>query len=159
MATIRRVEEIQAWKKARELVREICGQCAEGALAKDFGFRDQLRRAGVSSMSNIAEGFARKSDREFAHSLDIAKGSAIEVQSLTYVALDVHYIGAPVFDRLSRLADEAASLVAGLTTYLRGITRRAVIGNRTPPAGPMRPTLESELRIPDREFKTPASRL
>ena len=136
MATIRCVEEIQAWKKARELVRAIYGQCAEGALAKDFGFRDQLRGAAVSSMSNIVEGFARKSDREFARFLDMAKGSAIEVQSLLYVALDVRYIEAPVFGKLSRLANETASLIAGLTTYLRANTRRATIVNRTPPAGP-----------------------
>ena len=131
MATIRRVEEIQAWQKARELVREIYRTCAQGPLAKDFGFRDQLRRAAVSSMSNIAEGFARKSDREFARFLDMARGSVVEVQSLLYVASDVHYIETHDFDRLSRLADETASLIGGLTTYLRGNNRRAAPESRT----------------------------
>lgn len=76
------VEDIHAWQKARELVREVHKTCHDGKLKRDFGLQDQLRRAAVSSMSNIAEGFARKSDREFAHFLDIAKDSATEVQSL-----------------------------------------------------------------------------
>jgi len=70
-------------------------------------------------MSNIAEGFARKNDREFARFLDIAKGSATEVQSLLYVALDVGYVTRADFDRLYKLAAEAASLISGLTSYLR----------------------------------------
>ena len=124
MATMRRVEDIQAWQKARELVREIYNLTAEGSLARDFGFRDQIRRAAVSSMSNVAEGFARKSDKDFARFLDIARGSAIEVQSLLYVALDVRYIDGDEFEKLSRLADESASLIGGLTSYLRGAQSR-----------------------------------
>jgi len=119
MATIRRFEDLRAWKKARELVREIYGLCEDGALKKDFGLRDQLCRAAVSCMSNIAEGFGRKSDKDFAHFLDMAKGSAVEVQSLVYVALDVGYIQEAEFRRLSTLADETASLVGGLSSYLR----------------------------------------
>jgi four helix bundle protein len=131
MATIRRIEEIQAWQKARELVRETYKTCAEGPLARDFGLRDQIRRAAVSSMSNIAEGFARKTDKEFAHFLDIARGSAIEAQSLLYVALDVQYINRGEFARLSRLADETASLIGGLTSYLRAGKRRSEPADRT----------------------------
>jgi len=119
MATLRRFEDLKAWKKARELVREVYGLCAEGALKRDFGLRDQLCRAAVSSMSNIAEGFGRKSDKDFAHFLDMARGSAVEVQSLLYVALDVLYIGEEEFQRLNRLADETAALIGGLTSYLR----------------------------------------
>ncbi len=130
---MRRVEDIQAWQKARELVREIYKIAAEGSLARDFGFRDQIRRAAVSSMSNVAEGFARKSDKEFARFLDIARGSAIEVQSLLYVALDVHYIDGDEFEKLSRLADEAASLIGGLTSYLRGALSQD--GVRSPVSG------------------------
>ena len=127
---MRRVEDIQAWQKGRELVREIYKSTAEGSLARDFGLRDQIRRAAVSSMSNVAEGFARKSDKEFARFLDIARGSAIEVQSLLYVALDVRYIDGHEFEKLSRLADEAASLIGGLTSYLRGAQPRR--GRRRP---------------------------
>lgn len=128
MATMRRIADIQAWQKARELVREIYKSCAEGSLARDFGLRDQIQRAAVSSMSNVAEGFARKSDKEFARFLDMARGSTIEVQSLLYVALDVHYIDGNQFERLNKLADEAASLIGGLTSYLRGTKRSPEFG-------------------------------
>ena len=112
-------EEIQAWQKSRELVREIYKICQDGQPKRDFGFRDQICRAAVSSMSNIAEGFARKGDREFARFLDIAKGSTTEVQSLLYVALDVGYVAREDFDRLYKLAAAAVSLISGLTSYLR----------------------------------------
>jgi four helix bundle protein len=131
MATIRRIEDIQAWRKARELVREIYRTCAEGALKRDFGLRDQICRAAVSSMSNVAEGFGRKSDKDFARFLDMARGSVVEVQSLLYVALDVHYIDEREFQRLNGLADETASLVGGLTSYLRGRSAKMESGNRS----------------------------
>jgi len=119
MATIRRFEDIEAWQKARELVREIYKACAHASLGRDFALRDQVCRAAVSSMSNIAEGFSRNSDRDFAHFLDIARGSASEVQSLLYVALDVSHIEKNEFERLYKLADETASLIGGLILYLR----------------------------------------
>ena len=73
MSTIKRFEDIQARQQARELTREIYNACARGSLGKDFALRDQICRAAVSSMSNIAEGFSRNSDRDFAHFLDVAK--------------------------------------------------------------------------------------
>jgi len=119
MATIKRFEDIEAWQKARELVREVYQSCDGGRLSKDFGLRDQLCRAAVSSMSNVAEGFSRNSDKDFAHFLDIAKGSVLEVQSLLYVALDIGYIGKDEFERLYALTDATASLIGGLIVYLR----------------------------------------
>jgi four helix bundle protein len=119
MVAIKQFEDIQAWQKARELVREIYKVCAEGRLSRDFGLRDQLCRAAVSSMSNVAEGFAKKSDRDFAHFLDIARGSITEVQSLLYVALDVGYIEESEFEKLRKRTEETASLISGLTSYLR----------------------------------------
>ncbi len=116
---MRSFEEIKAWQKSRELVREIYKTCQVGNIKRDFGLRDQICRAAVSSMSNIAEGFARKSDRDFAHFLDFAKASTAEVQSLLYVALDVGYVARDEFDRVYKLAAEAASLISGLTSYLR----------------------------------------
>ncbi len=119
MATIKRFQDIQAWQKARQLVREVYKACAKGALQRDFGLKDQLSRAAVSAMSNIAEGFARKTDRDFAHFLDVAKGSAVETQSLLYAALDVGHITEDDFQRLHGLAEETASLIGGFAAYLR----------------------------------------
>ena len=119
MSTIKRFEDIQAWQQARELTREIYNACDRGSLGRDFALRDQICRAAVSSMSNIAEGFSRNSDRDFAHFLDVAKGSALEVQSLLYVALDIGYIGKDEFERLFELTDKTASLIGGLIVYLR----------------------------------------
>ncbi|PYV31753.1 MAG: four helix bundle protein [Acidobacteria bacterium] len=119
MATIKRFEDIQAWQKARELVGEVYKACAKGPLQRDFGLKDQLCRAAVSAMSNIAEGFARKTDRDFAHFLDVAKGSAVETQSLLYAALDIGHITTDEFRRLHGLAEETASLIGGFAAYLR----------------------------------------
>src|ERR1700756_3614907 len=119
MATIRRFADLQAWKKARELVREVYKISAHSSLSRDFGLKDQLCRAAVSTMSNIAEGFARHSDRDVAHFLDIAKGSVTEVQSLLYVACDVTYIDQDEFERLYKITDDTAALIGGFTAYLR----------------------------------------
>ncbi len=124
MATIKRFEDIQVWQKARELVREIYKLCGEGKLSKDFGLKDQIRRAAVSVMSTIAEGFGRNSQKDFAHFLDMAKGSALEVQSLLYVALDVEYVNNHDFQRLYTLTDETISLIIGFTMYLRNLSYR-----------------------------------
>jgi four helix bundle protein len=126
LATVKRFEDLQAWQKARALVREIYKHCSDGGLRKDFGLRDQLCRGAVSCMTNIAEGFARKTDKDFAHFLDVAKGSAVEIQSLLYVASDVGYIQPQEFSRLYNAAEEVAALIGGLASYLRQ-TRRAPV--------------------------------
>ena len=118
---IRRFEEIQGWQKSRDLVRAIYRLSVSGEAGKDFGWRDQIRRAAISTMSNIAEGFGRRSGRDFAHYLDTARGSAIEVQSLLYVALDAGYIQETEFQRIYFQADEVISLVAGFAGYLRKV--------------------------------------
>ena len=120
MAPITRFEEILAWRKAKDLVREIYLVCGEGRFSRDFGLKDQICRAAVSTMSNIAEGFGRRSSKDFAHFLDVARGSALEVQSLLHVAHDLTYINEVDFKRLFKLADEAVSLISGFTAYLRG---------------------------------------
>jgi four helix bundle protein len=121
MATIKRFEEIQAWQKARELSREIYRCSRNGPLAKDFGLRDQIQRAAVSVMTNIAEGYGRGSDREFSRFLDIARGSVIEVQSLLYTAKDCEYLDEDQFSQLYRLCEGTIALIIGLTNYLRKI--------------------------------------
>jgi len=92
MSLVTRFEEIQAWQEARKLVKMAYQLTHTGMLAKDFGLRDQLQRAAVSSMANIAEGFDCESKAEFARFLGIARRSAVEVQSLLYAAFDNLYI-------------------------------------------------------------------
>ena len=119
MASIQRFEDIQAWQKARVLVREIYQLSAQGRFSRDFGLRDQICRAAVSSMSNIAEGFIRNSNKDFAHFLDIARASAAEVQALLYVALDVGYMDTTEFERLYSLGDKTILLIGSFASYLR----------------------------------------
>jgi four helix bundle protein len=87
MATFRRFDEIEAWQKARELTKFVYRISNHGAFAKDFGLRDQIRRASVSIVANIAEGFERDGTAEFIQFLTVAKGSAAEVLSHAYVRL------------------------------------------------------------------------
>jgi four helix bundle protein len=103
MATFQRFDEIEAWQKARELTRELYAVSSQGQLAKDFALRDQMCEAGVSVMSNIAEGFERSGTGEFVQFLAVAKGSAGEVRSHLYVALDQGYITRGQFDKLCAL--------------------------------------------------------
>ena len=92
MAKFNSFEEINAWQKAYEITLEVYRITADGGFSKDYGLRDQIRRASVSIMANIAEGHGRRSNSEFANFLNIARGSAAEVQSHLYVALGLKYI-------------------------------------------------------------------
>lgn len=118
MARIEKFEDIEAWKKARELAKGIYAISNEGLFARDFGLRDQIRSAAVSVMSNIAEGFERGGDVEFRRFLAIAKGSAGEVKAQLYVALDAGLIEQAKFDSLYRKAAETGNLVGGFMRYL-----------------------------------------
>ena len=108
---IRRFEDLLVWQKARELTRAIYALSAQGPFSRDFGLRDQLRRAAVSVMANIAEGFERGGRGEFHQFLSMAKGSCGETRSGLYVALDVGYLSAQDFGRLSGLAQEIGRMV------------------------------------------------
>jgi four helix bundle protein len=120
VATILRFEDIVAWQVARKLTREIYRISNEGQLAKDYGLRDQVRRAAVSVMANIAEGFERDGAREFLQFLAIAKGSVGEVRSHLYVALDQGYVhDEHEWNHVMRLANETARMIHGLMRYLR----------------------------------------
>ncbi|MCL0072158.1 four helix bundle protein [Thermodesulfovibrionales bacterium] len=120
MAQIKRFEDIEAWKKARALVKEIYRATGESRFSKDFSLKDQIRRAAVSIISNIAEGFSRQTDKEFVQFLHIAKGSTSEAQSQLYVALDLDYISKKEFTGLYSNADEVARLISGFIRYLKG---------------------------------------
>lgn len=119
MASFQRFEEIEAWQKARQLTKMIYGITSKGDWAKDFGLRDQIRRASVSAMSNIAEGFERRTSAEFARFLVMAKASAGEVRSQLYVALDLEYVDCNTFAEAYKLAETTSRMVAGLASYLK----------------------------------------
>ncbi len=114
MALIEKFEDIKAWQEARQLTKDVYGLSAEGLFGRDFGLRDQIRRASVSAMSNIAEGFDCESKREFARFLEIARRSSVEVQSLLYVALDVEYIDSAQFHTFYNRANQVKRLIGGL---------------------------------------------
>ncbi len=116
---IERFEDIEAWKAARELTQEIYRSTAQASFSKDYGLRDQIQRASVSIMANIAEGFDSNSDEEFIRFLRYGLRSATEVQSHLYVALDQQYIDEDAFNRLYNQADKIKSLIAGFIRYLR----------------------------------------
>jgi four helix bundle protein len=111
---ITRFEDFIAWQKARELTALIYRTTASGNFAKDFGLRDQIRRAAVSIMSNIAEGFERGRPTEFKQFLSIAKGSCAELRAQLYIALDAGYLDKPTFTQLFTLAEETGRIVGGL---------------------------------------------
>jgi four helix bundle protein len=115
---IKRFEDIEGWQKARELAKAVYDVTNVGEFARDFGLKDQIRRAAVSVMSNIAEGYGRGGNKEFVQILSQAKGSAAEIQAQLYVALDAGYLSTFDFDHLYSLSDSTASIIAGLMRYL-----------------------------------------
>lgn len=124
MAKIECFEDIGAWQDARKLTRLIYQTTTAGKFARDFGLRDQIQRAAVSMMSNIAEGFERSGNKEFGQFLATAKGSSGEVRSLLYVALDANYITQEQFDNLSVQARQINRQLAGFIKYLQASTLR-----------------------------------
>jgi four helix bundle protein len=121
MAKIKKFQDIKAWEKSRFLAKEIYNITSNKKFANDWGLKDQIRRASVSVMSNIAEGFSRQTDKEFIQFLYIAKGSVSEIQSHLYVALDLSYIDEKTFKNLSDKTEEIAHLIGGFVRYLKGV--------------------------------------
>lgn len=121
MATIRQFEDLLMWQRARELTREIY-KALRGC--NDYGFRDQIQRASVSVMSNIAEGFERGTKQEFLNYLFIAKGSAGEVRAQLYAAHDIGYLNIEAFKYLNARAVECSRLIMSFIQKLK-------IGGRT----------------------------
>ena len=119
VATIERFEDIEAWKAARVLTRMVYDVTGEGRFVKDRRLRDQITGAAISVMANIAEGFGSDTNAQFITFLGYARRSAVEVQSLLYVALDRQYISQDQFDAIYRQAEKMASLIGGFVRYLR----------------------------------------
>jgi four helix bundle protein len=118
MSTITRFEEIEAWQTARELTKLIYALTGQGEFVHDFGLRDQIRRAAVSIMSNIAEGFESQTHPQFIRYLGTAKASAGEVRSQLYVSQDLSYINQEQFSNAFRLAEKASRQLSRFMTYL-----------------------------------------
>ena len=125
MATITKFEDLIAWQEARTLVKMVYKLTSDGLFSKDFGMRDQIQRASVSAMTNIAEGFDCESTAEFARFLGFARRSAVEVQSLLYAALDVEYIKQEVFKSHYEQAKKCKALIGGLKQAILRNPRRA----------------------------------
>lgn len=119
MTTFSNFEDIEAWQKARDLTREIYCISDGTSFSRDFGLCNQIRRASVSVMSNIAEGFERSGTKEFIQFLSVAKGSIGEVRSHLYIAFDQSYIDNDTFVRLIASATEISRMINGLMNYLR----------------------------------------
>lgn len=112
---IEKFEDILAWKKAGKLTTEIY---KEFKLTKDFGFKDQIQRASVSIMNNIAEGFERKGDKEFKKFLFIAKGSCGELRSMLYLALKLGYLNKALFNKFHKESSEISKMLSGFIKKL-----------------------------------------
>jgi four helix bundle protein len=121
---IERLEDVQAWQAARELANAIYDASRNPNFERDFRFRDQIRAAAVSVMSNIAEGFESQGNRNFVRYLYLAKGSAGEVRAQLYVALDQGYITQEQFDTLRAKSEDISRLLAGFIRYLSQHTVR-----------------------------------
>jgi four helix bundle protein len=118
MATAQQFEDLSVWQDARELTKAIYAASKQRAFGRDFGLREQIRRAAVSAMSNIAEGFERGSRKEFVQFLNIAKGSAGEVRAQLYVALDQEYVSEKEFATLREAATVLSRRIATFIRYL-----------------------------------------
>ncbi|MFC1876088.1 four helix bundle protein [Thermodesulfobacteriota bacterium] len=118
--TIERFEDIEAWKEARILVNLVYRAIGINEyFRKDFRLVNQIQGAAVSTMSNIAEGFSRRSNKEFIQFLFISKSSAAEVQSQLYVALDQNYITQDIFIDIYNQAETVSKLNSGFIKYLK----------------------------------------
>lgn len=119
MAKFSKFEEIQAWQKGYDVTLKIYALTNKGAFSKDFGLRDQIRRACVSIMANIAEGHGRRTNSEFANFLNIARGSTAEVQSHLHIARGLDYLDDDSFDEIYQLLTEISRMTLSLAQYLR----------------------------------------
>jgi four helix bundle protein len=118
VATFKRFEEMHAWQSARDLVKLIYDATKQSDFNRDFALRDQIRRAAISVMSNIAEGFGTGTDSEFVRFLGYARRSASEAQSQLYAALDQGYISSEKFDEIYTKASMTERQINALIGYL-----------------------------------------
>ncbi len=119
MAKTEKFEDLKCWQSARELVKMVYEVCEKDKLSKDFETRGQIKRAALSVMNNIAEGFGRNGNKEFIRFLDISQSSAIEAKSMSYVLTDIKYLPEEKIAAIQMKAEETKSITLGLIRYLR----------------------------------------
>ena len=119
MSTIKSFEDLTVWQDARKFTNKIYNLTNKFPKEELYGLTSQIRRASVSIMSNIAEGFDRRSDKELSNFLSIARGSSSEVQNDLYIALDLNYISQVEFNKFYQKAKKIAQQINGLMTYLK----------------------------------------
>lgn len=119
MTKIDRFEDVRAWQLARQLVKDIYGLSKMKDFSKDYAFKDQIQKAAVSVMSNIAEGFERYGNKEFAQFLNISKGSVAEVRSQIYIAFDLKYVSEEEFTKIKSECEVISRHIWNLIKYLK----------------------------------------
>lgn len=119
MTKVTRFEDLKCWQLARELVKLVFLACEEGKLAKDFETRSQIKRAALSAMNNIAEGFGRFGNKDFIRFLDIAQSSSNEVKSITYALEDMEYLSTTKINQIRGKAEETKNTTLAFIRYLR----------------------------------------
>ena len=122
--SFKKLEDIEVWKRGCKLAVEIYRVTSAGSFEKDWGLRDQVRRAAVSIPSNVAEGFERDTDAEFSRFASIAKGSCAELKTQIYIAQAIGYLDKTSSDFLINECNEIASMLKGLTKYLKQETSK-----------------------------------
>lgn len=145
-------EDLDIWRDARALTNRIYAITGDAGFAKDFGLRDQIRRAAVSVMSNIAEGFERGGNQEFMQFLYIAKGSCGEVRAQLYVAKDQGYLSAPQSAELIDTARRLSAMISNLIEYLKGSGMKGAKFKKPPYR-----TMKEEVEALMRDLKIPPS--
>ena len=123
MPTITRFEDIEAWKTSRQLTNSVYAHTNQAGFNRDFGLRDQIRRARISVMSNIAEGFESRTDVQFTNFLGMARASAGEVRAQLYIALDQKYITEEQFKETFAMAETCSRQIARFIKYLEANPR------------------------------------
>ena len=117
--SVKQFEDLEVWKDARRLTRAVYQITQSELFSKDFGLRDQIRRAAVSIMSNIAEGFERGGNQEFIQFLYVAKGSCGEVRSQLYIAFDQTYVSRSELEQLADSFKRLSSMISNFISYLK----------------------------------------